>query len=749
MTSLSATPARTARLRTLAAALAAALPTFVIYLRTLYPGVVGTRDTAKFQFVGHVLGTPHNPGYPLFVLLSHVFSYVPIGTLAYRMNLFSAVLAAATVAVLTIVFIRLGVGRLAAVGLGIAAGLGQTFWSQAILAEVYALGALLLALTVLCLVEWRRTRRDGWLIGATAWAALALGNHLTIVMIAPAFLIFVALTDPRALTRPRLIVWAIVLTILGTSQYLFIMLRTYQGASYLESHARTIPELIGVMRAEQFETWVGAYSWPQIQQTRVPLFWRFMTDEFTIVGVALLMAGLVWGWRRDKPVVGLVVIGAAAILGFAISYAAPDIEVFLIPAFVLGWLAVAMTVARIGSRGRAGQALAIVATFGIAVALGIGNWRVNDHSRRTREGEMLQALFAALPDRSAIISDGPGLDWVLDYALLGEGIGARRGIRRLPQDDLQIAAVVKTGTPVYAFKHGREALADRSITFEPAVVPGPHLFDFLCGQQAGTWIAVAGLPAPWLGERERALACLGVWPDRRTFGTGPIAILGTVGGDAPAASATDPVRNDRPRVRAAAHDNVASLEAGGDAQTCADCVLYAVVAADGTVVDRGALDRASGLHVPFPGLEMWHVATVGACANAGNVGWIDGGDFAGARRIRLRVDNYRPFTSRVDLVVAGAGVHAARIAKAGGPDEARFISEVKAGLPDDLPPALVARARTSAAQEWLHFDVEDGGQFLVVDLDISGHVDAVFARATVDLNNPRRATVCDLSGSIR
>src|SRR4029079_5434259 len=157
--------------------------------------------------------------------------------------------------------------------------------------------------------------------------------------------------------------------------------------------------------------------------------------------------------------------------------------------------------------------------------------------------------------------------------------------------------------------------------------------------------------------------------------------------------------------------------------------------------DRGALDRASGLHVPFPGLEMWHVGTVGACANAGNVGWIDGGDFAGARRIRLRVDNYRPFTSRVDLVVAGVGVHAARIAKAGGPDEAGVISEVKAGLPDDLPPALVARARTSAAQEWLHFDVEDGGQFLVVDLDISGHVDAVFARATVDLNNPRRATV--------
>lgn len=749
MTSLSGHTARAARLRTLAVALAAALPTFVIYLRTLYPGVVGTRDTAKFQFVGYVLGTPHNPGYPLFVVLSHLFSYVPIGTLAYRMNLFSALLAALTVAVLTMVFTRLGVSRVAAIGLGIAAGLGQTFWSQAILAEVYALGALLLALTVWCLIEWRRTGRDAWLIGATAWAALALGNHLTIVMIAPAFLIFVALTDARALVRPRLVVWAIVLTILGTSQYLFIMLRTYQGAPYLESHARTIGELVDVMRARQFETWVGAYTWAQIQQTRVPQFWRFIADEFTVAGVALLVAGLVWGWRRDKPVVALVAGGAAAIIGFAIGYAAPDIEVFLIPAFVLGWLAIAISIARIGAWGRAGGAAAIVTTFGVAIALGIGNWRVNDHSRRTREGEMLQALFVALPEHATIVSDGPGLDWVLDYALFGEGVGTRRDIHRVPQDDRQIMAAVRAGRPVFAFKHGREALADRSILFEPATVPGPHLFDYLCGQPNGSWVAVAGLPAPWLGERERALACLGAWPDRRSLGSGPIAIVGRVGGDAPAASATSDVQHDRPRLRASALETTAVIEAGGARQACADCVLYAVVAADGTVVERGSLDRASGLRVPFPGLEVWRVATVGACANAGNVGWVDGGEFAGARRIRLRVDNYRTFTSRVDLVVVGREVHVTHIAKAGGPDEARFVSEVRPGLPADLPPALMERARASGTQEWIHADVEDDGQFLVVDLDVSGHVDAVFARATVDLDNPRRATVCDQSASIR
>ena len=76
----------------------AALVAFGVYLRTLAPGLVGVLDTPMFQFIGRVLGVAHNPGYPLYVFLTFPFSYLPIGSLAYRINLFSALLGAIAVA---------------------------------------------------------------------------------------------------------------------------------------------------------------------------------------------------------------------------------------------------------------------------------------------------------------------------------------------------------------------------------------------------------------------------------------------------------------------------------------------------------------------------------------------------------------------------------------------------------------------------------------------------------------------------
>ena len=60
----------------------AGLVALIVYIRTLAPGLTDDVDTAMFQFIGRVLGVAHNPGYPLYVLLTHGFSWVPVGSLA-------------------------------------------------------------------------------------------------------------------------------------------------------------------------------------------------------------------------------------------------------------------------------------------------------------------------------------------------------------------------------------------------------------------------------------------------------------------------------------------------------------------------------------------------------------------------------------------------------------------------------------------------------------------------------------------
>ena len=68
-----------------------AILTLTLFVITLRPDVGGTEDSPKFQFVGRVLGTSHSPGYPFYAIATWAFGWLPIGNLAYRINLFSAV----------------------------------------------------------------------------------------------------------------------------------------------------------------------------------------------------------------------------------------------------------------------------------------------------------------------------------------------------------------------------------------------------------------------------------------------------------------------------------------------------------------------------------------------------------------------------------------------------------------------------------------------------------------------------------
>jgi len=75
---------------------------FVVYLLTLAPGVYGF-DSAELSTGVHLLGIVHPSGYPLYLIVGKLFSYLPIKDLAYRLNIMSAFFGALTVYMLFIV----------------------------------------------------------------------------------------------------------------------------------------------------------------------------------------------------------------------------------------------------------------------------------------------------------------------------------------------------------------------------------------------------------------------------------------------------------------------------------------------------------------------------------------------------------------------------------------------------------------------------------------------------------------------
>lgn len=129
----------------------------VVYGRTVQrsTGNQFSVDTTKFDYLGLVLGTAHPPGYPLYTMLDAAFvRVVPWGSVAFRANLLSAVFAILACLVALRIFTELGVRPVVAASGATALGLIPQLWHFALIAEVYTLSILFVALVLACLLGY-------------------------------------------------------------------------------------------------------------------------------------------------------------------------------------------------------------------------------------------------------------------------------------------------------------------------------------------------------------------------------------------------------------------------------------------------------------------------------------------------------------------------------------------------------------------------------------------------------------------
>src|ERR687894_1134517 len=196
-----------------------ALIVFAIYLATLAP-TTAFWDTSEYIAAAKVLGIPHPPGNPLFVIMAHVFGLIPLAaSYAVRINLFAAVTSAASAGLWFLVAERWLKGivphrwaRYGAAFAGVLVGATSwTVWNQSTVNEkVYTLSLLSIALVMWLVVRWGDdkpgTHRDRWLVLIAYVLALASTNHLVGVLALPALAVYVLWTDWRTVLRP----WAIV-----------------------------------------------------------------------------------------------------------------------------------------------------------------------------------------------------------------------------------------------------------------------------------------------------------------------------------------------------------------------------------------------------------------------------------------------------------------------------------------------------------------------------------------------------------
>jgi hypothetical protein len=612
------------------AALAAgcALAALAVYVRTLAPGVTADVDTALFQFLGRVLGVAHNPGYPLYALLTWPVAQIPAGSLAWRINLFSAVMGALAVGITAIAARRLGCGRLAAAFAALGLAAGQVFWSQAIVAEVYTLHLVFVAMLLQSALRWEVTRRPGHFYAAVGWLAVGLGHHTTIGAFAPALALHAILVDRRFALRLRTIATSAGICVLGLLPYAYILIRSRDPQAYVESPATTLGGLIQVVLGRQFRERLFTDSWTTLATERVPaLVSSVLRPDLTIGGLVLAAVGAAWLLRRRPASAGLLLTPAAIVTLFVAGYAVVDQPVFLLPVVLCGWLlaatgldrAVASLVPLIaGPRLRAAAAVvAGLLALALPIRLAADHGPRVDRSGDRSDARHIERLVAALPARAAIAGGDFIADRMVHYELLGRDGAAGRAVALAPRDAASIAALAAGGVHVVAFPGAVERLRLAGLDFSATAVPlldGP-LDRIVAELPAG---AIVGLAIPPMHAKalrpasRQAWAALGLPPEWGASVAASHVAVAAAGAAAPpralslpgtahlSLGAHEPPWTGRTGIEVIAEDGSAAIRAGGrDLVRTSDGVAVAIWMPDGVLRRAFVLGPAEGYQVPL------------------------------------------------------------------------------------------------------------------------------------------------------
>lgn len=305
----------------------------VLYWLTCAPGVLW-QDSAMFQsrvWRGDVAGIEGLPlAHPLYILLAKLFAYLPTGEFAYRVNLFSALCGFVSLGLAADLLLRLTGKPLAAICGTILLGVSHTFWTHAVIAEVYDLYAVGL-LAELCLLErFFRRRQLRWLVFAAIANGLNLSNHLMAILHWPAYagVLIWAL-------RGRVLLWAglplvFVGLIGGSLPYLYLIFgELAAGRPMLEVVKES---LVGPPNRAGF---VLTYSFPVVKQIKHAALYFAMNfpTPLALLAPAGLFLAIREGSLRWFAAFGGLTFATGFV--FAFRYVVLDQFVFYMPCYVL------------------------------------------------------------------------------------------------------------------------------------------------------------------------------------------------------------------------------------------------------------------------------------------------------------------------------------------------------------------------------------------------------------------------------
>ncbi|MBN2173834.1 MAG: DUF2723 domain-containing protein [Bacteroidales bacterium] len=414
------------------------LCSLLVYMLTLAPSVT-LEDSGELITAAYRLGVAHEPGYPLFTMLGKAFSWLPIGSIAYRLNFMSAFFSALAAALICLTAIQLiehtfkkGI-RISKNGnsisflkyaVGFAAAMFYTLsfevWEQSVITEVYSLHSFLLSIFLLLFVLWYRREEKNQKKRLFYLMCLVIGisltNHSTSLLLIPVLGIYLAIFHIKFIFNIKTILTGILFGLIGLLPLLYLPIASsfdpvldWGNPENLSNFFRTISRHQYIEFEQTSEKFIAGLSYYFIQA--LPSQW------FPVVLVLLLPAFIVL-YRYNRKFLYFSIIFLLFYIPVTTYLTDFDVtgkdfraelyrllvSVFYIPSYLFFSILLGLGLFFLGTlikNNRLVNALSIV-TIILPIALSAGNHRkVNMHNFRYAD-IYIENLFKAVP-RDAVV----------------------------------------------------------------------------------------------------------------------------------------------------------------------------------------------------------------------------------------------------------------------------------------------------------------------------------------------------------
>lgn len=383
--------------------------------RTIYVG-----DSGELVAAVHTLGIPHPSGYPLYVLLGKLWTVLlPLGSVAFRMSMFSAVFASAAAAGLYLLGRSLGLTRLPSLFAALLLGFSPSFWSQANIQRVYSLNAFFLVAALTLATRWWQTRRDGHLISALFVATLGSCNHTFMGVFGVALVATALIVDRGLRRRFRTLMAGAAAAGAGLLPYLYLPLRSRADPRLDWGDPETLGRWVGViLRREAWErAWIES---PSDLLVIVADYLRGIAVEFLWIGALPAVVGIVAMRARQWPALLLMLTMAGNLMALALHGSRADLFIwhrYYIPSFVVAALLAGLGVQVLLTRHKRWMPAVLL----LPTAMLLVGFPHFDRSRFEIAEDFSRALLDELPPGAHLSASDDNILFVLIYLQLVEG----------------------------------------------------------------------------------------------------------------------------------------------------------------------------------------------------------------------------------------------------------------------------------------------------------------------------------------